>query len=202
MKGDASQDAMRKRHSLKTKTLEVADVLQGSYLLSQKLVVRDLIKFSGPGPIAKRLAGYRLPRNTLSSLYENLLLDRLDFLGAFESQLQLQLNEVMPLLFSSLKLVLAADPTTTLETMHLITQIDDFLSEDPQQKLLGSKHLPHIYKPVEMIARLYVSDSLKYAREAEYWLEYAHRLAQQMLRNCPDAAAQHTLKLQTNLKRC
>lgn len=44
-------------------------------------------------------------------------------------------------------------------------------------RLLGINHLPAVYKPVEMIARLYVLDSLQYPDEAEYWLNYAHKLA-------------------------
>ena len=82
-----------------------------------------------------------------------------------------------PLLYTSLKLALAANNETDLETMHLIGNLDEFMKEDPQLELLDQRHLPGVYKPVEMIARLYVLDSLKYPKESEYWLNYAIYLA-------------------------
>lgn len=94
----------------------------------------------------------------------------------FETNLENFLNEVSPLLFTCLKLALASDPKTSLETLHLVTNLDDFMQHDSARNLLET-HLPAVYKPIEMIARLYVSDSLRYPQQAEYWLDYAHELA-------------------------
>ena len=68
--------------------------------------------------------------------------------------------------------------------------------------MLGKDLLPHVYKPVEMIARLYVLDSITYPHEAEYWLQYAHSLAVLMYEDCDDEEASRVRKLMTNVKRC
>lgn len=83
-------------------------------------------------------------------------------------------------MFTCLKLALASDSKTDLETLHLVTSLDDFIKHDSQRNLL-EVHLPAVYKPVEMIARIYVSDSLRYPQQAEYWIDYAHELAVKML---------------------
>ncbi len=53
-----------------------------------------------------------------------------------------------------------------------------------------------------MIARLYVLDSINYPKQAEYWLEYAHKLACKMHDACQDQnKAIKMSKVVTNLKR-
>ena len=94
----------------------------------------------------------------------------------FENDLKSQLNEILPLLYVCLKLALAQDKETNLETLHLITDLDEFLASDPKQELLNIRHLPAILKPAEMLARLYVLDSHTYPEEAEYWLNYNFKL--------------------------
>ena len=71
-----------------------------------------------------------------------------------------QLNEVKPLLYAVLKMALTLETEEETEVQsqsqsHLITTLDDFLDQDPDQQLLIPL-LPGIYKPVEMIARIYV----------------------------------------------
>ena len=174
--GKNSKAALEKRHKLHTMK-EVVDLLKGSHLVATKAQVTDVITYGEQGSFAKRSGGQMLTRNTASCMYEYLLLDRFLSLDSVYRQPQMQLNEVIPLLYVSVKLSLAADPKTSLETLHLVGSLDDFRKEDPQMKLLGMNHLPAVYKPVEMIARLYVLDSLQYPDEAEYWLNYAHNLA-------------------------
>ena len=103
-----------------------------------------MIKFNGIGALSKRTGGQALPQNTVSQLYESLLLDRLDSLIPFsgdETQLhQSQLNEVVPLLYTCLKLELAGDKKTKLESLHLIKNIDDFRQEDPRMELFKDKY--------------------------------------------------------------
>ena len=83
-----------------------------------------------------------------------------------------------------------------------MTNLDDFREHDPERSLL-EVHLPEVYKAVEMIARLYVSDSLRYPDQAEYWLNYAHELAAKMLMDCKEEGEGHqTRRLLTNVKRC
>lgn len=92
----------------------------------------------------------------------------------------------MPLLYTCLKLGIAADPETSLESLHLIKNIDDFRREDSKMQLLKSSH--RVYKPVEMLARLYVLDSLNYPEEAKYWLKYATKLAGQHINDLETAS--------------
>ena len=69
-----------------------------------------------------------------------------------------QLNEVKPLLYAVLKMALTLktdDETESEAQSHLITKLDDFLDHDPDQQLLVPL-LPGIYKPIEMLARIYV----------------------------------------------
>ena len=80
----------------------------------------------------------------------------------------------MPLLFCCLKLALSGDKESDIENLHLIGNLTDFRKSDPDMELLGTKHAIGVYKTVEMIARLYVTDSCNYPDEAQYWLNYAH----------------------------
>ena len=50
----------------------------------------------------------------------------------FESELKSQLNEVLPLFYNCIKLTLAAEKETNLETMHLIDNLDDLRESDPE----------------------------------------------------------------------
>ena len=161
---------------------KLADILSGSYLLQAKPTINDVIKYTGLENFYRRTGGQQLPQNTVSCMYEHLLLDRFDSLASFtdENQLHyLQLNEVTPLLYTCLKLALAGDPSTNLESLHLIKSLDDFRMEDPAMNILKSTH--KVYKAVEMLARLYVLDSLSYPDEAKYWLRYATKLAGQQI---------------------
>ena len=70
----------------------------------------------------------------------------------------------MPLLYACLKLSLAGQRNTDIRQMHMITCLDDFMREDPKMDYFTNKHLPAVYKSVEMIARLYVVDSIRYPK--------------------------------------
>lgn len=109
------------------------------------------------------------------------------------------LNEIAPLLYTCIKLALASSPETKLQSMHLVDSLDSFREHDPDWKLLPD-HLPGIFKPVEMIARLYVSDSLRYPTQAEYWLDYAHILSVKMLEEAMEAEEEPSWLL-ANVKR-
>ena len=90
-----------------------------------------------------------------------------------------QLNEVKPLLYAVLKLGLVLNAEQEkIPISHQIQKLDDFLKHDPNQELLMPL-LPGIYKPVEMLARVYVQQNIKYTDESEYWLDYASLLAQE-----------------------
>ena len=70
-------------------------------------------------------------------------------------------------------------------------------------KLL-SAHTHKVYKPVEMLARLYVLDSLTYPDEAKYWLSYAQKLAREMIEDPSLPRNRDTMaskKAETHLKR-
>lgn len=148
----------------------------------------------------KRLTGQPLAKNGLSHFYEQLFLDRVDNLVQIEVNADTLFNETAPLLYTCLKLTLAGSPETKLESLHLISSLDSFREHDSHWKLLV-KHLPGIYKPVEMIARLYVSDSLRYPEQAEYWLDYAHILAVKMLEEAMEAEEEEKAWLLANVKR-
>ena len=69
-------------------------------------------------------------------------------------------------------------------------------------QLLKSSH--RVYKPVEMLARLYILDSLSYPEEAKYWLKYATKLAGQHINDLETASDSQTLaekKALTHMKR-
>lgn len=125
-----SKETIEKRHKL-NKVKEVVDLLKGSHLVATKAQVPDVITYGEHGSFTKRSGGQILARNTASSMYEHLLLDRFLTLDTVINQPQMQLNEVIPLLYASVKLSLAADPTTDIETLHIVGSLEDFRKEDP-----------------------------------------------------------------------
>ena len=82
--------AIRARHELgkssNSPLSRLSDILQGSYLLQARPAIPDVIKYSGVVQFSKRSGGQRLPQNSVSQLYEHLLLDRFDSLAAFREE--------------------------------------------------------------------------------------------------------------------
>jgi hypothetical protein len=66
------------------------------------------------------------------------------------------MEEVLPLLFCA----------TKFGSNQEINRMDDFLLFDPERTLLKESHLP----TVMMITRLYLQDTKRYLRQADYWL--------------------------------
>lgn len=101
------------------------------------------------------------------------------------------LNEILPLVFVSLKFALSESLEAVNKDLLLIEKLDDFLIQDEEQtKLLKQEleqegqltmeqymHLETIHKQLEFIARMYTMDSRKYAQQSEYWLSYAAKVA-------------------------
>ena len=84
----------------------------------------------------------------------------------------------------------------------MIRNLDDFLQHDEERSLLIELDKPEmVYKPLELICRIYVQDSLTYPRQAAYWLEYAHDIATKIYDECTDKAQIKQTKALTNLKR-
>ena len=173
---------MRARHSLKKTELDdalkVIDMLKGSTLVDNNAVIQDLVKFDGLRNWRMRTAGQQIPFNTLDCFYESLLFSRLRNNNHVIEHLDKQLNEVKPLLYAVIKLTLTLHQESDFDNdSHLFTNLDDFIKHDQSQKLLVPL-LPGIYKPVEMIARLYVQQNIQYPKQSEYWLDYAIMLAE------------------------
>ena len=55
----------------------------------------------------------------------------------------------------------------------MFTSLDSFIKFDERFSILQSQS----YHSVLLIARLYTSDSIKYKKEANYWLNYLAKLA-------------------------
>ena len=80
-----SLEAIKNRHQIKKDNAldKINDILVGSYLLSAKPKIPDVIKYNGAGQFIKRTGGQRLPQNTTNSMYEHLFLDRFESLSTF-----------------------------------------------------------------------------------------------------------------------
>ena len=85
------------------------------------------------------------------------------------------LNEVLPLLFVSLKLSCSVLTSSQKQLLAELTSLDDFLRFDKDQELLvnaeietaldAHSRLQAVYKQVEFITRVYALDSRKYKKQ-------------------------------------
>jgi hypothetical protein len=80
---------MKARHSLKKdgEGIKLVNMLEGTTLSEYRGNTSDVINFKGVLGLYKRTDGQRLPRNTLESLYEHILNDRLESLHPVTDQL-------------------------------------------------------------------------------------------------------------------
>lgn len=78
---------------------------------------------------------------------------RLTSLEPITSQIDLQFNEVIPLLYSCLKIDIQGK-----ESDNMISSLDSFLKYDIEQELLGNVS----FQTVSLIARIYTADSMNY----------------------------------------
>ena len=113
-------------------SLKIVDLLKKSPLVEGKAVIRDLIKYDGLRDWTTRTGGQLIPIKTLDCFYETMLLGRLQSTFQVGASLNLQLNEVKPLLYAILKMSLAMNDDQ-FEDSHLITKLDDFLKIDKNQ---------------------------------------------------------------------
>ena len=80
--------------------------------------------------------------------------------------------------------------------------MDDFLQYDQERELLLMiPNLQMVYKPIELIARIYVSETLDYPEQSQYWVMYAHELAEHIYDDCQSQNEIDITKSETNLKR-
>ena len=96
------------------------------------------------------------------------------------------LNEILPLLFVSLKL--------RIQDNQEIKCLNDFMTNDKSQELLLGNQYEYlsleqiqnfcsIHKTLELVARIYSMDSKKYMNESEYWIQYSRKILSVMRGN-------------------
>lgn len=155
--------------------------------LPKGVVVKDVLLADQKKLIDRSIS---LPKRTIECYYEQVIE------GRFQSDKDINFNEILPLLYLSLSYQHKAykDIKDISDKDHddpfiFMSTIDDLIIQDPEHSILDP-HLSH--RTIEFLTRLYIQDGAgykKYQPHQAYWLTYLENMSQM----------QHTPRL---MRRC
>lgn len=127
-----AEDAKKPQEETGDGPADICDILKDSSL-PQGLPIRDITRhLSDTEDLSLNILA-QIPFKTRESFVESMVMNRLPGLSESQGFLKGALNEILPLLFVSLKLSLEDFATTKPKMLLLLQNLDDFVIHDGAQ---------------------------------------------------------------------